>query len=180
MRFKLTLALVVIIGFVFFYNTIWFQSFFLYKEFYKNIVNVHFDVTQKDAVISIPIHYHYKTCYDLGVAVPESVFLHSDKTGKGKLGYKFISAGKLLADGITNPVSHFHWTGGDDFSKIVLMVFDLPFPGASSDLTLELEVIEPFSFMSKYKGQTSIIINPDYNADVGKCYNDKLRINQPE
>ena len=57
------------------------------------------------------------------------------------------------------------------------MVFDLPFP-APGDVILQLEVVEPFSFMKEYEGHTSIIINPDYCPKFDECYHEDLRINQ--
>lgn len=163
---------------VYFYNTIWFHSFFLYDSFYENIVDVSFDVTKKGESILIPIKYTYKTCYDLAIAVPGRELSDSRRTGKGQLGYVFISEGKVVADGITQPVSRHGWGGTDEVSIRNLMVFDLPFPGASKDLLLELTVLEPFSFMQEYKGQTSIVINPGYTPKFDKCYNEDLRIKQ--
>ena len=52
------------------------------------------------------------------------------------------------------------------------------FSGSSKELSLELEVVEPFSFMEEYKGQTSIVINPNYNPDFNECYDEDLRIEQ--
>lgn len=62
---------------------------------------------------------------------------------------------------------------------VVLIVFDLPFAG-EPNVVLHLEVVEPFVGLSEFKGETSIVIDPDYNAKVCKCYNEDLRIEKPE
>jgi len=102
----------------------------------------------------------------------------SQKKGKGLLSYQFVSDGKVIADGLTHPVTRRGWSGSDDYSVPLIMVFDLPFPGASDSLMLGLEVVEPFSFMEEYKGQTSIVITPNYEPKAGKCYDEDLRIKQ--
>lgn len=149
-----------------------------FDDFYKNIIEMKFDILKKENKISIPIKYKYKTCYDLGIAVPGKHLMAYRKEGPGRLHYKFLSNGDLLTEGVTFPVSRHHMGGNDDYTTLKLMVFDLPIKGQSDDLILELEVIEPFSFISEYEGQTSIVINPNYETKVGGCYNESLRIIQ--
>lgn len=177
MKKLLAVVIVLAAGGVYFYNTNWFQAFFFNETFYENIADVPFDVLKKGERISIPLKYKYSTCYDVAVAVPGRELSNSRKTGEGRLGYQFISNGEILASGITKPVVRRGWGGGDDTSIRSLVVFDLPFP-APGDVILQLEVVEPFSFMKEYEGHTSIIINPDYCPKFDECYHEDLRINQ--
>ena len=163
------------VGSIYFYNTNWFQSSFI-GSFYDPIAEVPLDVTMKGERISIPLKYEYETCYDLGVKVPGRELFVSRKTGKGLLKYKFVSDWNVVAEGITHPTNSRRWDVGDEMSVPLLLVFDLPFPGAANNLMLELEVVEAFSYLEEYKGQTSIIISPNYEPKVGKCYNENLRI----
>lgn len=172
---KVVFLLIIIAGCAYFYNTMWFQSIFN-DSFYESLVDVPFNVLKKGEEITVPLKHKYKTCYEVGVAVPGRELSDSRKTGKGLLGYKFVFKGKILASGVTQPVVGQGWSGDDHISIRPLMVFDLPFPGAPGELVLTLEVIEPFSFMEKYKGETSIIIRPNYEPKVGKCYDEDLRI----
>lgn len=169
------LVLLLALG-VYIYSTNWFQSSFLTESYYKEIALVPFDIAAKGEQTTIPIHFKHKTCYALGVQVPGSEAFHSKPTGKGRLGYKFISGRSVIAEGVTRPVPRTGWGGNDHVSIRKLMVFDLPFRGFSKGLSLELEVVEPFSFMQDYKGQTSIVIKPNYEPKVGGCYNEDLRI----
>ncbi|WP_207263806.1 hypothetical protein [Desulfovibrio sp. Huiquan2017] len=172
---KITIVLIVAVGCAYYYNSIWFRSMFD-SSFYESIVEVPFDVLEKGERIAVPLTYEYKTCYAVGVAVPGRELANSRKTGAGRLSYKFISDGKILASGVTHPVVGHGWSGDDHNSIRPLMVFDLPFPGASQELMLSLEVVEPFSFMEGYKGRTLIVIRPNYEPKVGKCYDEDLRI----
>lgn len=174
---KLAIALVLLFaGGTHLYNSNWFQAFFHNKSFYKNIAEVSFDVTTKGEQIVIPINFKYNTCYELGIQLPRVKAFNSKPTGKGQLGYRFVSDGKVVADGITRPVPRHGWGGDDHYSIRKLMVFDLPFPKVSHELYIELEVIEPFVFMEEYKRQTSIVISPNYEPKFNKCYNEDLRI----
>lgn len=172
---KLAIVLFIVAGCIYSYNTIWFQSMFN-GSFYDSLVDVPFDVLEKGERITLPIKYKHKTCYAVGVAVPGRELSDARKTGEGRLGYTFLSEGNILAHGVTQSVIGQGWSGDDHISIRPLMVFDLPFPKSTGDLVLELEVIEPFSFMEAYKGRTSIVIRPDYEPKVGKCYDEDLRI----
>jgi len=172
---KVAFLLVVIAGCVYCYNTIWFQSMFN-DSFYKSIVDAPFNVSQNEERLTVPLKYKYKTCYEVGLAVPGRDLSDTRKAGKGLMGYKFVFKGKTLASGVTQPVVGPGWSGDDHISIRPLIVFDLPFPGASEGLFLTLEVIEPFVFLEEYKGETSIIIRPNYEPKVGKCYDEDLRI----
>ena len=145
-------------------------------SFYESLADVPFNILKKGEKKTVQLNGRYKTCYEVGIAVPGRELSDSRKTGKGLLGYQFASKGKILASGVTQPVVGQGWSGNDHISIRPLMVFDLPFPGASDELVLTLEVIEPFSFMKEYKGKTSIIIRPNYEPKVGKCYDEDLRI----
>lgn len=166
-----------VISAVYFYNTTWFQSMF-FDDFYKNIAEVRFDIFKNRNKILIPINYKYNTCYELDIAIPGKNLISYRKEGSGILHYKFLSNGSLLTEGVTYMVSRHHMGGNDDYTTLKLMVFNLPIKGQSDDLILELEVIEPFIFISEYEGQTSIIIKPNYETKVGGCYNESLRIIQ--
>lgn len=176
---KNAIALIVLIAVGgYFYSTNWFQSFFLTESFYKDIALVPFDIATKGEQTTIPINFKHKTCYTLGIQVPGTEAFHSKPTGKGRLEYKFITGGKVIAEGVTQPVPRKGWGGDDHVSIRKLMVFDLPFRGFSKELSVELEVVEPFGFIQGYRGQTSIVIRPNYEPKVGGCYNEDLRIAQ--
>lgn len=172
----LSVLILVLLGSIYFYNTVWFQAMFMTDRFYKNIVEAPFDVFDIDTSISIPINYKYKTCYKLAIAVPGWEFSNSHGEGSGRLAYKFMSDGQVLAEGVTSALSRRGRGGRNGVSTLALLVFDLPFPGASGKVTLELKVVEPFSFMSEYKGRTFIVINPNYVPEFQECYNENLRI----
>ena len=178
MRVIPLLTLIVIIGFIYIYNTNRFQSLFL-DDFYDDIAYIKFDVIRKNETISIPINHKYKTCYDLGITVPGKKFSAYPNEGPGQLRYKFISNGNLLIEGVTKRFSRHSIGGNDKHTILKLIVFDLPLRKQVDDLTIKLTVVEPFSFLEEYKGHTSIVINPNYSAKFGKCYNEKLRIEQP-
>lgn len=173
-KFILFSTLILAIG-IYSYNTTWFQSMFN-RNFYDNIVDVKLDVTKKGDKISIPLLFNHNGCYCLGIRVPGRELSDSLPTGRGTLRYQFVSSGTVVAEGVTQPVTRRGWGGNDKVSIRKLMVFDLPLPYASEDLILRLEVIEPFSFLNEYKGQTSIDIRSNYEPKAGKCYDEDLRI----
>lgn len=173
---RLAFALIILVASsIYIYNTMWFQSLFN-DSFYNSIVDVPFDVTKKGSLISVPLKFNYKSCYCLGIKVPGRELSDSLRTGKGQLWYQFQSNGVVITEGVTQPVTRRGWGGNDLYSIRKLMIFDLPFPTASKELVLKLEVVEPFSFMKGYKGQTSIDIRPNYEPKAGKCYDEDLRI----
>lgn len=180
MKKSAMMLIIVVAAGVYFYNTNWFQSFFLSDSFYVNIVDVPFDVTRKGERIVIPLKYKFKTCYSLGIEVPGRELSDSRRTGEGRLGYQFVSEGVVIADGVTQPVTRHGWGGNDNVSIRRLMVFNLPFSHPSKELTLTLEVTEPFLFMHNYEGHTNIVVSPNYNPKFGECYNEDLRIEQPQ
>ena len=173
-KFVLFLIAIVAVG-IYFYNTIWFQSLFN-ESFYNSIVNIKLDVTKKGEKISVPLLFKYDSCYCLGIKIPGREASDSLLTGKGVLRYQFILNETVVTEGVTQPVTRRGWGGDDEVSIRKLMVFDLPLPYGSKELTLRLEVIEPFSFLDGYKGQTSIDIRPNYEPKAGKCYDEDLRI----
>lgn len=170
------MLLCLVLGSMYLYNTNWFQSFFLYDRFYEDIYNAPFDVTKKGASISIPLKYKYRTCYRLAIAVPDKNIFHERRAGYGLLAYKFISKNKVLAEGYTHVPTRRDLMLKRGITSINILVFDLPFLGAGEDLTLHLEVREPFRDLEPYAGNINCKINPDYNADFGKCYNEDLKI----
>jgi hypothetical protein len=162
----------VFVAAVYFYNTVWFQAFFMHEKFYKDIAHVQFDVTQPGEKIEIPLKFKYKTCYDLGISVPGAWMLNSENVAQGQLAYSFMAGDKLLARGIIPAVKRSSFSGDDDHSIVELIVFDLPFAG-ESEVVLHVEVIEPFSLLSEFKGHTSIVINlvlPPLNRTLGCCH----------
>lgn len=176
MRKLLIVFLCMVAGGVYFYNTNWFQSFFMYGEYYQDIVDVPFDVTRTGATISIPLKHTYNTCYCLSIGVPDSKLFHRGFDGSGILAYRFISHNKILAKGSTaQPITRGTLYRGVTY--INLLVFDLPFPGAGNDLTLELTVQEPMEFLTRFKGALTCRIRPNYSAKVGGCYDEVLRMN---
>ncbi|SOB58919.1 conserved protein of unknown function [Pseudodesulfovibrio profundus] len=176
-NFKIILICIVLAG-VYFYNTNWFQSFFLYERFYENIVDVPFDVTKKGETLSIPLNHKFSTCYELNVAVPEKNLYHNTPVGPGALKYKFISEGQVLAEGLTFPAERKNFTLYRGVSLITILVFDLPFPGSEEDLSLELTVDTPMTFLNEFQGKIRCSIRPNYSADRGGCYEGKMRITQ--
>lgn len=177
MKKLLIVFLCMILGGVYFYNTDWFQSFFMYRQYYQDIVNVPFDATRTGETINIPIKHTYRTCYSLSIGVPDSKMFHRRFDGDGILAYRFISKDKVLAEGITaRPKRRTLYRGA---TYINLMVFDLPFPGAGDDLTLVLTVKEPMEFLTQFKGDLTCRIRPNYSSKKGECYDEVLRIDHP-
>ena len=170
------MLLCLVFGGGYFYNTNWFQSFFLYDRFYEDIYNAPFDVTRKGASITVQLKYKYKTCYSLAVAVPDKDIFHDRIAGYGLLAYEFVSKGKVLAQGYTHAPTRRNLMLKDGVTSTNILVFDLPFPDASDDLALHLEVREPFRYLEPYAGKIRCKINPDYDAKLGKCYNEDLKI----
>lgn len=173
--FKIVIICLVLGG-VYFYNTNWFQSFFLYNRFYENIADVPFDVTEKGETISIPLKHKFNTCYELNVAVPEKNVFHNTPVGPGSLRYRFKSMGQVIAEGTTFPAERKNFTLYRGVTLITILVFDLPFPGAGRDLSLDLTVETPMAFLNDYKGKIQCSIRPDYSADRGGCSDEGLRI----
>ncbi|WFS63400.1 hypothetical protein LF599_04345 [Pseudodesulfovibrio thermohalotolerans] len=169
------IVIIVFSGCLYLYNTIWFQSMFD-DAFYTNIVDIPFNITRKGEKITVPLKFKSTVCYSLAVKVPWREELNWDSEGKGLLKYRFFSGKNLITEGVTLPVSRHAWGGNDIFSWCKLMVFDLPFPHNPKNLTLNVEVIEPFSFLERYNGHTSLIIRPNYEPKIGACYNENLRI----
>ncbi|MBI9078600.1 MAG: hypothetical protein JEY79_02545 [Pseudodesulfovibrio sp.] len=176
MRYLLITFLCVVAGGVYFYNTNWFHASFMGDRFHRDIFSAPFDATKIGATIAIPIKYNYKTCYGLTIAVPDSKLAHRGFDGDGIWEYRFMSGNKTLAEGLTAQPSKRHRSLYRGVSYVTLLVFDLPFPGAGSDLTLELTVKEPMEFLRPFAGQIDCRIRPDYSAKAGKCYNEALKI----
>jgi hypothetical protein len=176
MRALRIMLLCLALGGIYFYNTNWFQSFFLYDRFYEDIYNAPFDVTKVGESISIPLEYKYKTCYRLAVAISDKDIFHERRAGYGLLEYRFVSRNKVLAEGYTHVPTRHDLMLKQGITSINILVFHLPFPGASDDLTLHLEVREPFRELEQYAGNINCKINPDYSADLGICYNEDLMI----
>ncbi|QGY39537.1 hypothetical protein GM415_05195 [Pseudodesulfovibrio cashew] len=178
MRAFLTLILCATLASVYFYNTNWFQSTFLYNRFYQPIYDAPFDATKRGEKVSIPLKYTYQTCYDLALTVPDKNVFHHSMVGPGRLAYRFVSGGKLLGNGLSFPPDRHQLGLRRNTSLIPVMLFDLPFPGQSSELVLELEVVEPFEFLAPYKDNIKCRITPDYDPKVNRCIGEALRINQ--
>ncbi|WP_449242039.1 hypothetical protein [Desulfovibrio sp.] len=169
--------LLALAGGIYFYNTIWFQATFK-DDFINEISYEPFDVTKKGAVLSLPIKYRYNTCYKLAIAVPDKNVFHHHIVGPGILKYRFVSNGRVIAEGRTFEAQKQNLMYSLGITSINILVFNLPFPGAGGDLTLELEVLEPMTFLEPYAGNTYCKINPDYDPKFCKCYNEDLMIPQ--
>lgn len=167
--------LCLVLGGVFFYNSNWFQSFFLYNRFYENIVDVPFDVTKKGETISISLKHKFNTCYELNVGVLDKYIFHRGTVGPGALRYRFISRGQVIKEGLTFPAERNNLTLYRGVTLITILVFDLPFPGAGSDVSLELTVDTPMTFLNEHAGKIKCSIRPNYSADRGGC-DEELRI----
>jgi hypothetical protein len=102
MKVLLTISLCIILGGMYLYNTNWFQSSFLYKQFYQPICDTPFDATKKGKTLSIPLKYKYHTCYDLALTVPDKNVFHERLIGSGLLAYRFLSDGKVLSRVLKN------------------------------------------------------------------------------
>jgi hypothetical protein len=170
--------LCVILGGIYVYNTNWFQSSFRYERYYRPIYEAPFDVTQKGETVSIPLKYTYRTCYDLALTVPDKNVFHDRLVGPGLLAYRFLSDGRVLGDGLSFPPDKRQLGLRRDTSLIPVMLFDLPFAKEGGDLVLELEVVEPFTFLKPYAGNIKCRITPDYDSKVGRCIGEDLRIRQ--
>jgi len=177
MKYIAAFLIIILAGGIYIYNTTRFQALFK-DDFYDDICYMPFDVTKKDEKISIPLKYKYKTCYRLCIAVPDKNIAVKRISGPGVLNYRFVSNGRVLADGRTFEPNRRSLSFYLGISTIHILVFNLPFPGAGDDLTLELEVLEPMTFLEPYAGKIYCKINPDYNPKFCECYNKKLMIPQ--
>lgn len=177
-KIKLFLVGVSLLSF-YFISSAWFQAVFFTDNFYKNIASEPFDVTTEGETVTLPIHnYTFPTCYDLSIAVPGSKFFHDGLVGNGCLAYSFESNGRVIYEGITNQLSGRHRNLYKNNSSISLLVFDLPFIGASHDLVLRLTVLEPMTFLNNYRGSITAQVNPDYSPKRSGCYNEELKIHR--
>lgn len=93
--------LCLVLGAVYFYNTNWFQAFFMGDRFHQEIYSASFDVTKKGEKLTIPIKYKIKTCYSLALEVPDNNLYHDTTAGQGVLRYRFVSKGQTIAEGLT-------------------------------------------------------------------------------
>lgn len=158
---------------VFLYNSNWFQSFFLYNRFYENIVDVPFDVTEKGETTTISLKHKFNTCYELNVGIPDKYIFHRGIVGPRALRYRFISRGKVIKEGLTFPAKQKNLTLYRGITLISVLVFDLPFPGAGSDdVSLELTVDTPMTFLNEYAGKIKCSIRPNYSAEEGAAMKD--------
>ncbi|MDD3313684.1 hypothetical protein [Pseudodesulfovibrio sp.] len=176
MRHLLIAFLCIVAGGVYFYNTNWFQASFMSERFHRDIFNAPFDATKTGETITIPIKYTYSTCYGLAIAVPDSKLAHRGFEGDGFWAYRFMSGSKILAEGLTTQPDQRHRALYRGVTYITLLVFDLPFPDAGNDLTLELTVKKPMEFLARYKGVLTCRIRPNYSAKAGGCYDEELRL----
>jgi hypothetical protein len=132
-------------------------------------------VTKKGETISISLKHKFYTCYELNVGVPDKYIFHRGIVGPGALRYRFISRGQIIKEGLTVPAELNHLTLYRGVTLITILVFDLPFPGAGSDVSLELTVDTPMTFLNEYAGKIRCSIRPNYSADRGGC-DEELRI----
>ncbi len=178
MRYVATAILFLLLaGGIYFYNTNWFQSTSK-DDFYDDICHVPFDVTKKGEKIAIPLKYKYNTCYSIAISVPDKNVFHNHIVGPGVLNYRFISNGRVLAEGCTPDHNKYRISFYQDISSIHILVFNLPFPGAGDDLTLELDVLEPMAFLNPYIGNIYCRIKPAYSTKFSLCYDKGLMIPQ--
>jgi len=162
MKYLVVVGALLIGAFVIF-NSNKFQAYFLTEQFYKKIYEGPFDVTKKGESTVIPIKYKYKTNYALAISLPDRFALDSLQREKGEVRYQFISKNQILKKGITIPPIWENSSYSNDTSFVDILMFDLPFPGAGDDLTLELEVVTPMTFLEAYSGSITCFINPHYD-----------------
>ena len=177
MKYIAAFLIIILAGVIYIYNTTRFQALFK-DDFYDDICYMPFDVTKKGEKITIPLKYKYKTCYSIAIAVGDRNIFHKRIVGHGILNYRFTSKGHALAEGRTFEAQKHNLMYYLGITSINILVFNLPFPGAGDDLTLELEVLEPMTFLEPYAGNTYCKINPDYDPMFCECYNKKLMIPQ--
>ncbi|MBI9081879.1 MAG: hypothetical protein JEY79_19330 [Pseudodesulfovibrio sp.] len=163
MKKIVSIGLMLVIVLVF-YNSNWFQSTFVYGQFYENIYSAPFDVTQKGNRVVIPIKYKYATSYGLAVSVPDGEAFTFADFEEGSLRYRFISKDQILGEGMTLPLIGKNRIVKDGSSSIDILIFTLPISGAGDDLTLDLEVITPIKFLNGYSGKITCFINPYYES----------------
>jgi hypothetical protein len=145
-------------------------------RFHQDIFSAPFDVTRKGEVFSIPLKYKFRTCYSLALAVPDKNLYYGTPVGPGTLRYRFVSKGQIIAEGLTFPPARRHFARYREVTLINILVFDLPFPGAGNDLSLELTVETPMTFLNEYSGKINCSIRPNYSAKAGRCYDEELKI----
>jgi hypothetical protein len=114
----------------------------------------------------------------LALTVPDKNVFHERKVGPGLLAYRFLSDGRILAEGLSYTPDKQNLGLRRNTSLISVLLFDLPFPGEGNTLVLELEVLEPFEFLKPYVGNIKCRITPDYDSKIGRCVNEDLRIKQ--
>ena len=173
MKRYIIVAFVIAVG-LYTYNTVWFQSSFLYNDFYKPIANAPFDVSRKGNKIAIPLEQKNDTCYVFAISVPDRSLFFTKQMWNGKLRLRFVAGDKVLYGGTARPDFEYrnYYKG---HTLIYLAVFDLPAQDVERSV-LEVEVLEPLDFLDGFVGTVEGIVRANYSAKLDKCSAEDLRI----
>jgi hypothetical protein len=158
------------------YNSNWFHSVFFPNDFYKDVYSVEYDTTKVGESVSIPLKYNFNTCYALEMAVHDKKLFYSRASLNGMLRYRFMSKGLVVAEGLTQRPNNRYMIFYRGMTSIIIMTFDLPFVDNGDELTLNLEVVEPMAFLEPFSGNIVCRVKPSYDAKLGKCHGEALRI----
>ena len=158
-RFAVIISILIVIFSIYYTN--FFQAHFVSDQYYKNIFEGPFDVSQEGERLLIPISFKYKTEYDLLISIPKDDIMcfYSEKND---LNYRFTSKGKILEEGVTFPLSDtsYYCASSEGPLSATLLKFSLPFPEAEEDLVLVLEVVNPLTSFRKYSGSIICTVRP--------------------
>lgn len=149
----------ILLGFVI-YSSNTFKIYFYPEVFFSEIARVKLDVTKQEEKVSIPLTQNFNTQHALLISVPDFDTLAYFTKSNGTLNYEFTSKGQILKKGQTLPLERKNMARSTGQSSLVVLKFDLPMQNAGKDLTLNLEVVQPFIIFEKYKHQTYCIVEP--------------------
>lgn len=172
MKYLLSGVVLLAIGALFLFNSVWFQAFFLGERFYDKIYESPFDVTTPGESLTIPILNKYSTRHSLALSVPDRHAFDYISQSSGMISYRFVSKGKVIDEGKALQLTRMLSSYTEDSSSVRILFFDLPKPTLNGELQLELSVDTPVAFLLPYKGEISCYIRPDYspkaNSQISK------------
>lgn len=142
------------------FNIEYISCCFFPNKFFSEIFNAKFDVTKAGNSITIPLKYNYDTVYGVFISVPDEAALWQIKQQQGICEYEIVSEGKILAKGKTFPPGTKRSIMNKGESSSLILELNLPYPGEKDDLYLNLKVVEPMLFLSKYKGKIACFVRP--------------------